>query len=228
MAAATPGPLVLVRLSPRRGGRQAGEAHTVAPLPRTRRLALVLLFATLMTANGMAGAKEPTPLQNGAGCLHDEPDSVQISWEAPCQDGSWLMDTELGCRMWDWHPAPEDKVTWTGACRAGIKMGRGVLQWYEHGRPIDRFEGTFVSGRRQGSGRYVWNETDWYEGILRKRSSARLRDRTYRGRDLCRSMEARLLHPRRQGLGHRCPAHLMRATPRADSRSAFFAPKLSK
>jgi hypothetical protein len=77
----------------------------MAPLPRTRRLALVLLFATLMTANGMAGAKEPTPLQNGAGCLHDEPDSVQISWEAPCQDGSWLMDTELGCRMWDWHNA---------------------------------------------------------------------------------------------------------------------------
>jgi hypothetical protein len=135
------------------------------PLPRTSRLALVLLFATLMTANGMAGAKEPTPLQDGAGCLHDEPDSVQISWEAPCQDGSWLMDTELGCRMWDWHPAPEDKVTWTGDCRDGIKMGRGVLQWYEHGRPIDRFEGTFVSGHRQGRGRYVWNETDWYEGV---------------------------------------------------------------
>jgi hypothetical protein len=44
-------------------------------------------------------------------------------------------------------------------------MGRGVLQWYEHGRPIDRFEGTFVSGHRQGRGRYVWNETDWYEGV---------------------------------------------------------------
>ena len=137
----------------------------MAPLPRTRRLALVLLFAGLMTANGMASAMEPTPLQDGTGCLYDEPDSVQISWEAPCQDGSWLMDTELGCRMWDWHPAPEDKVSWTGACRGGIKMGRGVLQWYEHGRPIDRFEGTFVSGHRQGRGRYVWNKTDWYDGV---------------------------------------------------------------
>jgi hypothetical protein len=137
----------------------------MTPLRRTCRLSLLTLFASLIAANGMAGAKEPTPLQNGAGCLHDEPDSVQISWEAPCQDGSWLMDTQLGCRMWDWHPAPEDKVTWTGACRAGVKMGRGVLQWYEHGRAIDRFEGTFVSGRRQGLGRYVWNETNWYEGV---------------------------------------------------------------
>ena len=38
------------------------------------------------------------------------------------------------------------------------------MQWFEHGRPIDRFEGSFVAGRRQGRGRYVWNESDWYEG----------------------------------------------------------------
>ena len=74
------------------------------------------------------------------------------------------MDTGLGCRMWDWHPAPEDTATWTGRCRAGMKEGDGVLQWFEHGRPIDRFEGRFVGGRRQGHGRYVWNETDWYDG----------------------------------------------------------------
>lgn len=137
----------------------------MTPLCRTYRLSLLTLFTSLIGANGIAWAKEPTPLQNSAGCLHDEPDSVQINWDTPCQDGLWLMDSQLGCRMWDWHPAPEDRITWTGACRAGNKMGRGVLQWYEHGRPIDRFEGTFVSGHRQGRGRYVWNETDWYEGV---------------------------------------------------------------
>jgi hypothetical protein len=75
------------------------------------------------------------------------------------------MDTKLGCRMWDLHPAPKDKVTWTGTCRAGAKMGRGVLQWLEHGRAVDRFEGVFVSGHRHGHGRYVWNQTDWYDGL---------------------------------------------------------------
>src|SRR5262245_51229343 len=97
-------------------------------------------------------------------CPVDEPDSVQISWDTPCLEGTWLLDTELGCRMWDWHPAPEDTATWT-ICRAGIKAGSGVVQWFEHGRPIDRFEGTYVEGRRQGPGNYRWNETEWFDGV---------------------------------------------------------------
>jgi hypothetical protein len=56
-------------------------------------------------------------------------------------------------------------VTWTGACRFGAKVGPGVVQWFEHGRLIDRFEGSFVAGRRHGRGRYDWNESDWYEGF---------------------------------------------------------------
>lgn len=97
-------------------------------------------------------------------CRAEEPDSVQISWEQPCQTGDWLLDTQLGCRMWDWHPMPEDGATWTGACRSGAKSGPGVVQWFEHGRPIDRFEGTFVTGRREGFGKYTWNEADWFAG----------------------------------------------------------------
>jgi hypothetical protein len=100
-------------------------------------------------------------------CLPEEPDSVQISWDAPCRTGTWLLDTELGCRMWDWHPAPGDDVTWSGACSSDGKVGRGVVQWYEHGRPIDRFEGEFVAGRRQGYGRYFWNESEWFVGFYK-------------------------------------------------------------
>jgi hypothetical protein len=97
-------------------------------------------------------------------CAPDEPDLVQISWDAPCESGTWLMDTETGCRMWDWHPDLSDTATWTGACAAGLKEGSGVVQWFEHSEHIDRFEGTYRLGRRQGFGRYVWNKTDWYEG----------------------------------------------------------------
>jgi hypothetical protein len=131
-------------------------------MARTHLLSLVALLA--FTPHG-AFAGEPVAGQEPADCPVDEPDSVQISWDTPCLQGTWLLDTELGCRMWDWHPAPEDTATWTGICRAGIKAGPGVMQWFEHGRPIDRFEGTYVAGQRQGPGRYRWNEREWFDGV---------------------------------------------------------------
>src|SRR5262245_26283543 len=105
----------------------------------TRQILSLSLLVGLMAAPRVGHALD---------CLPKEPDSVQISWDTPCLEGTWLLDTELGCRMWDWHPAPEDTATWSGACRAGAKVGRGAVQWFEHGRPIDRFEGTYVAGRR--------------------------------------------------------------------------------
>jgi hypothetical protein len=116
------------------------------------------VLAAGLTAPSVVFAAEPMD------CRVEEPDSVQISWEQPCQTGNWLLDTQLGCRMWDWHPTPSDGAAWTGACRSGAKLGPGVVQWFENGRPIDRFEGTFVAGRRQGYGRYSWNESDWFAG----------------------------------------------------------------
>jgi hypothetical protein len=97
-------------------------------------------------------------------CATVEPDSLQISWVQPCEDGNWLLDTETGCRMWDWHPDPRDHASWTGSCPSGQKNGQGVVQWSEHGQSIDRFEGTFREGKREGFGRYQWNETERYEG----------------------------------------------------------------
>jgi hypothetical protein len=99
-----------------------------------------------------------------ADCGAAEPDSLQISWNTPCERGNWLFEPGIGCRIWDWHPAPGDLATWTGACNAGLLVGRGVLQWFEHGLPIDRFEGIFVAGKRQGPGRYRWNSDDWFIG----------------------------------------------------------------
>ena len=123
-----------------------------------------LYFVALCTlVPRSAFAEQPNTEQ--VACSVDEPDSVQISWDTPCLEGTWLLDTELGCRMWDWHPAPDDTATWSGTCRAGAKVGPGVLQWLEHGQPIDRFEGNYVEGRRQGPGRYRWNKTDWFDGV---------------------------------------------------------------
>ena len=97
-------------------------------------------------------------------CSPGEPDSLQISWTEPCDKGEWLFDTEHGCRMWDLHPEPEDKAVWHGACRAGLPDGPGKALWTEHGRPIDRFMGTYRNGKRAGPGRYQWTETVGFEG----------------------------------------------------------------
>jgi len=35
---------------------------------------------------------------------------------------------------------------------------------FEHGLPIDRFEGTYIAGRRDGLGRYEWNDHDRFYG----------------------------------------------------------------
>ena len=123
---------------------------------------LVLLIAAVHSAaaSGQQLALAPGTLD----CPFDEPDSVQISWVAPCEDGNWLLDTETGCRMWDWHPDLHDRAVWNGACRQGLKEGQGVVQWTEHGQLIDRFEGTYRGGRREGFGRYQWNATDRFEG----------------------------------------------------------------
>ena len=66
--------------------------------------------------------------------------------------------------MWDWHPDPQDRAVWSGSCPSGKKDGRGTVQWFEHGQRIDRFEGTYRDGKREGFGRYVWNEESSFEG----------------------------------------------------------------
>lgn len=123
------------------------------------------ISAVLLAVLPFAAAAQQSAVVLDTDCPYDEPDSVQISWTSPCDQGTWLLDTETGCRMWDWHPAPEDRAVWSGACPHGKKQGFGELQWYEHGRRIDHFQGTYVDNRRQGYGRYDWNETDYYEGL---------------------------------------------------------------
>ncbi len=126
--------------------------------------ALVLLVAATQLAAGTVAGQQLSAASAPPDCLSEEPDSLQISWTQPCEEGDWLLDTQAGCRMWDWHPDPKDRAEWTGTCSGGKKDGVGVVQWYEHGMAIDRFEGTFRAGKREGFGRYVWTPEVSYEG----------------------------------------------------------------
>jgi hypothetical protein len=127
--------------------------------------ALVVLVALAQASGAVAAGQQLAVASTGSDCPSEAPDSLQISWTQPCDDGDWLLDTEVGCRIADWHPDPTDRVVWSGACGGGNKEGQGVAQWFEHGQAIDRFEGTFRHGSREGFGRYVWSAGVSYEGL---------------------------------------------------------------
>lgn len=122
----------------------------------------IAICGLLTLAPALASAAAEIRAQS---CGAREPDSLEINWTAPCRDGSWELDARGACRLWNWRPDPEDAVTWTGACLSSRLEGRGTVQWYEHGRPIDRFEGVFRHGKRENFGRYDWPAGQSYQGI---------------------------------------------------------------
>jgi len=131
---------------------------------RVPNCALVMLLAAQLASTSVAG-QQIAASSTGPACPFEAPDSLQISWTEPCSEGDWLLDTEVGCRMGDWHPDPKDRAVWSGSCPGGTKEGPGVVRWYEHGQAIDHFEGTFRNGKREGFGRYVWTPGVSYEGL---------------------------------------------------------------
>jgi len=124
-----------------------------------------MLFAVAQLSGTSVAGQQMAAVSTGGDCPPESPDSLEISWTQPCDEGDWVLDTEVGCRLGDWHPDPNDRVTWSGACEGGSKQGQGVAQWYEHGQAIDRFEGTFRNGKREGFGRYVWAPGVSYVGL---------------------------------------------------------------
>lgn len=132
---------------------------------RVSSYAFVILLAVSHLASTSVFGQQMAAATTAAHCPSAAPDSLQISWTQPCSEGDWLLDTEVGCRMGDWHPDPKDRALWSGACPGGDKQGQGVVQWYEHGQAIDRFEGTYTRGKREGFGRYVWAPGVSYVGL---------------------------------------------------------------
>ena len=132
---------------------------------RFSRYALVMSIAVAQLAGTSVAGQQMAAASTQVQCRAAAPDSLQISWTQPCHEGDWLLDTEVGCRMGDWHPDPHDRMEWSGACPGGDREGPGVAQWTEHGQAIDRFEGAFLNGKREGFGRYVWTSEASYVGL---------------------------------------------------------------
>jgi hypothetical protein len=132
---------------------------------RVSSYALAMLMVVTHLGSTSVFGQQIAAAAAGSDCPTEAPDSLQISWTQPCSEGDWLLDPEVGCRMADWHPDPKDRALWSGTCPGGDKQGQGVVQWTEHGQAIDRFEGTYRNGKREGFGRYVWTPAASYEGL---------------------------------------------------------------
>lgn len=83
----------------------------------------------------------------------------------------WIADAKTGCKVWDPSPQPQESVRWSGSCENGLAAGEGILQWYQKGRPSDRYEGGYQGGKRNGHGVVTFGngrrvEGDWRDDEL--------------------------------------------------------------
>lgn len=79
----------------------------------------------------------------------------------------WIADARNGCRVWNSSPSPNETITWSGACQNGVTQGRGVLQWFENGKPKSRYEGEFRDGKYNGRAVLTTADGNRYEGEFR-------------------------------------------------------------
>jgi hypothetical protein len=90
--------------------------------------------------------------------------SVQSPTGSPAAQPGWIADSHTGCRAWSINPQPTITLAWSGACQNGLAQGRGVLQFFNDGRPSSRYEGLLRDGKLNGSGVYLFENGNRYDG----------------------------------------------------------------
>jgi hypothetical protein len=79
----------------------------------------------------------------------------------------WIADAKTGCKVWNPAPQARETIRWSGGCEGGYAQGKGVLQWYENGRPGDRYDGEYQAGKRNGHGTVTMSNGKRIEGDWR-------------------------------------------------------------
>jgi MORN repeat len=85
---------------------------------------------------------------------------------AGADTGAWILDTSVGCKVWNPHPQANETLRWSGACPNGFAHGRGAAQWFRGNLPFETDEGEWQEGRQTGVGTQVW-PAGRYDGELR-------------------------------------------------------------
>lgn len=85
----------------------------------------------------------------------------------PAKTPGWIADTKTGCKLWNPSPQAHETIRWSGGCDGGYAQGKGTVQFYENGRPGDRFEGEYQAGKRNGHGIAIMSNGTRIEGDWR-------------------------------------------------------------
>ena len=95
---------------------------------------------------------------------------VPLATIAQTQSGrspEWIADAKTGCKVWNPAPQARETIQWSGGCEGGYAQGKGRLQWYENGRPGDRYDGEYRAGKRNGHGTVTMSNGKRIEGDWR-------------------------------------------------------------
>ena len=87
-----------------------------------------------------------------------------VLYSAASAAGDWIADKKTGCQVWNAHPAPNESISYSGACVEGKSHGKGTLQAYVNGKPTARLEGVWEQGKLSGKGILTWANGARYEG----------------------------------------------------------------
>ena len=92
---------------------------------------------------------------------------VALSFPAFAASPQWIADPRSGCKVWNENPQPNESISWTGGCRGGLALGRGILQWFKNGKADERFDADFRDGRMDGHCIYSDPSGDRFDGECR-------------------------------------------------------------
>jgi hypothetical protein len=94
-----------------------------------------------------------------------------LATSAPAQNSgkppAWIADSKTGCKVWNPAPQARETIHWSGGCDSGYAQGKGTLQWYENGKPGDRYVGEYQGGKRNGHGVVTMSNGTRIEGDWR-------------------------------------------------------------
>jgi hypothetical protein len=114
---------------------------------------------------GFSNIRRSLVLLTGAVLLN-----ASVAAMAQAQSGKppdWIADAKTGCKVWNPAPQARETIRWSGGCEGGFAQGRGTLQWYENGRPGDRYDGEYQAGKRNGHGVVTMSNGKRIEGDWR-------------------------------------------------------------
>lgn len=99
--------------------------------------------------------------------------------------GDWIADGKTGCKVWNPQPVRDETVSWTGGCKGGLAEGKGVLDWLRGGKPYERDEGEWRTGRQTGEGSQVWPGGHYrgeiFDGLPQGRGALAVGQSSYEG-----------------------------------------------